>query len=694
MLLVALPGYAQEKPDIVPNTIKFFRDIFNRKNSFVRGEFESTEEFNKRRGSWDPNKVFYLALSAEPMMKTYAYDADKELVSVFGGSSTSRSISSGWDAIEASYEMSLPRYERRRGEYGPESVRIVEFYRFLLLPENAPGLLASKAWNQPTPNGGGLDYDEDAGMHAILARFPLKRADAKQVAPNLRVVLAVSFPGWDSFSKDGLEVSNTGGNEPTEYRTYSAVARVKVRKVLVVDGKTGNVWKTIPVNAEVAAAPDAKSPTRTLQPEGTEPQKTAPKPEPGRVVRSSASAGSTDPELQLSQGGIGVPQRIRRGDPSLIEEGAGSARRKLIETAPGASIAMPAGATEPEATSSVIAISDFSAWLDAFAARPKPAPRGEFETTEEYNRRAATYADPNQIYTVTYAPGVHPEKSFTYDADVEELVLQGSKFTSIESDHWILQQSADKKKEARLDALRIIGLPYGSVGSSERGGRLYRSMDKGLTVEVKLPRDKAQEQAKNLRLRLGFQVPDLRAAVTESFEFVEVAGADQGASRVRFVQARLLFVEIFHILSGEVITKISAIPTRTDISLRRGIRSGGVALSAEPIRARGGMGRLAGTAGDDVGSAARRSRNARPTFEPALSLTDELKQRKLNAEITANIEVDVDGSHSEEILTGSGDDEVDALILKTMKEWKWSPAIVDGSPKKQKFRYQFTINVK
>jgi TonB family protein len=71
-----------------------------------------------------------------------------------------------------------------------------------------------------------------------------------------------------------------------------------------------------------------------------------------------------------------------------------------------------------------------------------------------------------------------------------------------------------------------------------------------------------------------------------------------------------------------------------------------------------------------------------------------MKQRKLNARITVSVEVDVDGSHSEDITKGSGDDEVDALILKTLRRWKWSPAIVDGSPKKQRIRYAFTISVK
>jgi TonB family protein len=96
----------------------------------------------------------------------------------------------------------------------------------------------------------------------------------------------------------------------------------------------------------------------------------------------------------------------------------------------------------------------------------------------------------------------------------------------------------------------------------------------------------------------------------------------------------------------------------------------------------------------NAGRTPRANRDARPLSDPNPVLTDEMKQRKLNARITVNVEVDVDGSHSEEILTGSGDDEVDALILKAMRRWKWAPAIVDGSPKKQKFRYRFTINVK
>lgn len=98
--------------------------------------------------------------------------------------------------------------------------------------------------------------------------------------------------------------------------------------------------------------------------------------------------------------------------------------------------------------------------------------------------------------------------------------------------------------------------------------------------------------------------------------------------------------------------------------------------------------------GGNAGRAPRAARDARPLSDPNPKLTDEMKQRKLNAKIVVSVEVDVDGSHTEEILTGSGDDEVDALILKTMRKWRWSNAIVDGEPKKQTVRYRFTIDVK
>ena len=140
----------------------------------------------------------------------------------------------------------------------------------------------------------------------------------------------------------------------------------------------------------------------------------------------------------------------------------------------------------------------------------------------------------------------------------------------------------------------------------------------------------------------------------------------------------------------------------------KGVKSGGGGAGSDTGPDEGdGDGKLAGDGrrgkgsregeladGGNAGRAPRAARDARPLSDPNPKLTDEMKQRKLNAKIVVSVEVDVDGSHSESIVTGSGDDEVDALILKTMRRWRWANAIVDGEPKKQTIRYRFTIDVK
>ena len=140
----------------------------------------------------------------------------------------------------------------------------------------------------------------------------------------------------------------------------------------------------------------------------------------------------------------------------------------------------------------------------------------------------------------------------------------------------------------------------------------------------------------------------------------------------------------------------------------KGVKSGGGGAGSDTGPDEGdGDGKLAGDGrrgkgsregeladGGNTGRAPRSARDARPLSDPNPKLTDEMKQRKLNAKISVSVEVDVDGSHTEEIVSGSGDDEVDALILKTLRRWRWSPGIVDGEPKKQKIRYRFTIDVK
>ena len=71
-----------------------------------------------------------------------------------------------------------------------------------------------------------------------------------------------------------------------------------------------------------------------------------------------------------------------------------------------------------------------------------------------------------------------------------------------------------------------------------------------------------------------------------------------------------------------------------------------------------------------------------------------MKKRQINANLRVRVTVEADGSHDEELVQGSGDDEIDALILKTMRRWKWRPAYRDGEKASQTLTFRYRINIK
>ncbi|WP_395144956.1 TonB family protein, partial [Armatimonas sp.] len=89
----------------------------------------------------------------------------------------------------------------------------------------------------------------------------------------------------------------------------------------------------------------------------------------------------------------------------------------------------------------------------------------------------------------------------------------------------------------------------------------------------------------------------------------------------------------------------------------------------------------------------KRNEDAERTSDPDPELTPDMKKGQLNVNLRVRVTVDPDGSHSEELIQGSGDRDVDQLILKTMRRWKWRPALRDGEKAKQTLTFRYKINI-
>ena len=99
------------------------------------------------------------------------------------------------------------------------------------------------------------------------------------------------------------------------------------------------------------------------------------------------------------------------------------------------------------------------------------------------------------------------------------------------------------------------------------------------------------------------------------------------------------------------------------------------------------------TVASSSNSPTKRNEDAERTSDPDPELTSDMKKEPLNVNLRVRVTVDTDGSHSEELVQGSGNREVDQLILKTMRRWKWRPALRDGEKAQQTLTFRYKINI-
>lgn len=94
------------------------------------------------------------------------------------------------------------------------------------------------------------------------------------------------------------------------------------------------------------------------------------------------------------------------------------------------------------------------------------------------------------------------------------------------------------------------------------------------------------------------------------------------------------------------------------------------------------------------GTAATRNEDARASFRPDIELPTELKSRQFKSRVLVEVEVSISGQSQTTLVSGSGDVEVDRLVLQTLRRWKWMPGFRDGKEvaTKQKFEYVIKVN--
>lgn len=94
------------------------------------------------------------------------------------------------------------------------------------------------------------------------------------------------------------------------------------------------------------------------------------------------------------------------------------------------------------------------------------------------------------------------------------------------------------------------------------------------------------------------------------------------------------------------------------------------------------------------GSAANRNEDPKPTFQPDVDLSPELRKRRFNGRVLVEVVVEADGSHVERILLSSGDNDVDNAVRAAFRRWKWEPGYRDGQKVRATTKYEYRIKIK
>jgi protein TonB len=88
------------------------------------------------------------------------------------------------------------------------------------------------------------------------------------------------------------------------------------------------------------------------------------------------------------------------------------------------------------------------------------------------------------------------------------------------------------------------------------------------------------------------------------------------------------------------------------------------------------------------------TQDAQPSNQVKPEIPDDLKQQQYKSFVRVKVTVSADGSFVPTLRTSSGNADIDARVLNALKQWKWKPALKDGTPidSVAYFRFEFEVN--
>lgn len=99
------------------------------------------------------------------------------------------------------------------------------------------------------------------------------------------------------------------------------------------------------------------------------------------------------------------------------------------------------------------------------------------------------------------------------------------------------------------------------------------------------------------------------------------------------------------------------------------------------------------TTGRAEGSPGRETRGAEAISESELRLSAELRRRTFAGQVFVEVTVEADGNHDVRLTRGSNDDEIDAAIVRSLRRWRWKPAVRNGEKVRSTHQFRYEVRI-
>jgi hypothetical protein len=352
-LLCITASIPSKSEEIVPTRpFDLFISLYTRRIAYARKEFETREEYNKRVPAWDSERIFYFPVPLRYGQKNYSYNTDKQKITIFGGSygSINNSRTEGLGTINSEVIFGESKYYNGENLFG-KKVKVESYSKtsVLLCVKNTNELIKKKMWPDT-----GMSTDEYFSI-----TFDLSIDKAKIISKNLRIIVGVTISDYSSAIEGKSSEDTATIDNPTHVFNFDYGIICTIKKFVVIDITNGSVWKTINIDPKLVPAMQdrANLPNITVFDDDLKPQliqtirlKSEEQPS-ARVSKDQKTVTAENIEPDLSPGILRTPRTSSSGVSSMRER------------------------TLPPQNAEVTQISDFKAWMDAFFAKPLPAPK-------------------------------------------------------------------------------------------------------------------------------------------------------------------------------------------------------------------------------------------------------------------------------------------------------------------------------